>query len=224
MTARIAYRPALLLVLAAAFAWSAAGCQALRYLAAKTIGPLMPEDEVEAQCSLKDRSVLILVDTRDPGLASDYPRLRSSLADAIGKTLADEKACGPVVPSRSVEAARRAERDFNQWSVAEAGKYFNVDMVVHVEIFEFRLKDIGGSNLFDGYVEAGVRVVNPQSGEQVWPVLSAAKRITGETAPDVDAPGPVAQQAILVEGYGEKVARLFYTYKVNDLSMRPKVK
>jgi len=222
MTARIAV--GLAMVLAAAFAPATGGCQGMAWLLTKTVGPFVPEDEVQAECSLKDKSVLILVDAKDSSLVSEHPRLRSALADAIGKYLVEQKACGPVVPSRSVEIARRAESDFDQWSVPRAGEYFNVDMVVHVEVFEFRVKDIGASSMFDGYVAAGVRVVDPLSGEQIWPVLSAAKRVTGETAPDVEAAGPSAQEAILVDGYAEKVARLFYTYKVNDLSMRPKVK
>jgi hypothetical protein len=207
----------------AALLLGAAGCQPTAYVLSKTLGPWIPEDEVEAQYSLKDRSVLILVDAKDPLMVSEHPRLRSALADAVGKCLAEQKACGPLVPSRSVEAARRADHSFSQWSVAQAGKYFNVDLVVHVEVLDFHVTDIGASNFFDGYVEAGVRVVDPHTGEQVWPVLSAAKVITGKTAPDVDAAQPAAQETILIDGYGEKLARLFYTYKSNDLPMRPKV-
>ena len=210
------------LVLAAVLL-GASGCQATAYVLSKLLGPIMPEDEVEAQYSLKDRSVLILVDTKDPIMAAEHPRLQSALADAVGKALAEQKACGPLVPSRSVEAARRADRTFSQWSVVDVGKYFNVDLVIHVEIFDFRVTDIGASNFFNGYAEAGVRVVDPQTGEQVWPVLSAAKVITGKTTPDVDATGPTAQETILIDGYAEILARLFYTYKTDDLPMRPKV-
>jgi hypothetical protein len=211
-----------LLVLAASL-MGGTGCQALGYAFTKLVGPWLPDEETEAQYSLKDKSVLILVYTKDPSLASEHPRLQSALADAVGKVLVEQHACGPVVPSRSVEIARRSQPNFNERPVEEIGREFNVDLVLHIEVFQFNLSDIGASNMFEGYAEAGVRIVNPQTGEQVWPVLTAAKLISGKTTPAVDASQPASQETILVEGYGEKLARLFYTYKKDDLPLRRNV-
>jgi len=210
------------MLLAAAAA--AAGCQAFAWLLVKTVGPWVPEDTVHAEYDLNGKSLLVLVDTKDPAAASEFPRLESALADAISKVLAEHKACGPIVPAHSVDAARQAEPKFNQWSVAQVGKFFNVDLVLHVEVLEFRLRDAPGSNVYQGYTEAAVRLVSPNTGQQVWPVLSAARLMTGETQPDVTAEEPGQQESILTEGYAEKVARLFFTHKVADLPMRPKVK
>jgi hypothetical protein len=212
------------LAVALALVGSQAGCQALGAGLAKLLGPFVPEDEIQAQYEFKGRSLLILIDAKDPSLASDHPHLQSSLADAVGKVLTREKACGPIVQSRSIEAARRSEPHFSDWSVPQVGAFFNVDYVVHIEILEFRLEDISGSSTFNGYVEVAVRIVDPTSGQQVWPVLSAAKIVTGETTPNVEVSQPTAREEVLVEGFGEKIARLFFTYKVNDLPIRPKVK
>ena len=201
-----------------------AGCQPFAYLLVQTIGPFVPEDEVQAEYDLKGRSILVLVDTKDPSLASENPRLQGSLSDAIGKVLAEKKACGPVVPGHSIESARRAEVKFADWSVAQVGKYFNVDLVLHIEVMEFRLRDDAASNVYHGYAEAAVRIVNPDTGEQVWPVLSPARLITAETQPGIEADRPIEQENILVDGLGQKIARQFYTYKKDDLPMRPKVK
>jgi hypothetical protein len=214
----------LILALSLTVAGTHTGCRALAFLLTKTVGPFVPEDEVQAQYEFKSGSVLILIDAKDPSLTSDYPQLRSRLTDIIGKTLTDKKACGPVVPSRSVEAARRAEPHFADWSFEQAGTYFNVDYVVHIEILEFRLEDVSGSNAFSGYTEASVRIFDPNTGERVWPVLSEAKVVTAETTPIVEASQPSAREEVLVEGFGEKIARLFYTYKTGDLPIRPKVK
>jgi hypothetical protein len=218
------WRLSALLALIGLTAMAAAGCQPFAYLLVQTIGPFVPEDEVQAEYELKGRSVLVLVDTKDPSLASENPRLQASLSDAIGKTIAEKKGCGPVVPGHSIESARRAEVKFGDWSVAQVGKYFNVDFVVHVEVMEFRLRDNAASNVYHGYAEAAVRIVNPDTGEQVWPVLSPARLITAETQPGVEAERPTEQENILVEGLGQKIARQFYTYKKDDLPMRPKVK
>jgi len=201
-----------------------AGCDAFAWILTKTIGPWVPEEESRAEYNLKGKSLLVLVDTKDPALASEFPRLQVALADAITKNLADHKACGPIVPSHSVEAARRAEPRFAEWSIAEVGKYFNVDLVLQVEVFEFRLKDNPASNVTRGYTEAAVRLVSPQTGDQVWPVLSAGRLIIAETVPGVEPEQPAEQETFLVDGFGDKIARQFYTYKLSDRPMRPKVK
>jgi len=201
-----------------------AGCDAFAWLLVQTVGPFVPEDESQAEINLENRSLVILVDTKDTGLAAEFPRIEISLADALAKVLAEKKACGPIVPAHSVEAVRRSEAGFAGWSVAQVGEYFNTDYVLHVELFEFRLKDNPSSNVYRGYAEAAVRLVSPDSGEQVWPVLAAARLVKGETLPDADPEETGQQERVLVEGFAEKIARHFYTYKLSELPLRPKVK
>lgn len=219
-------RCAVMLALLAVFAAGTAGCQGLAYVLVRTVGPFIPEDEHKAEYDLSGRSVVVLVDLKDPTVASEFPRLELSLADAIGKVLAESKACGPVVPARSVEAARRTERGFARWPVARVGEYFNVDRVIHVELFEFRIKDSPESNAFRGYAEAAIRIVSPESDQQVWPMLAAARILRAETLPDTDADSEEAarQEQILVEGFGEKIAKQFCTYKLSERPIRPKVR
>jgi hypothetical protein len=203
---------------------AAAGCQPFAYLLVKTVGPFLPEETSQAEYDLKGKSVAVLVDTKDPTIASEFPRLESALSAAVAKALADHKACGPIVPAQSIEAARQAEPKFNQWSVAQVGKYFNVDYVLHIEVVEFRLRDSPGSNVYHGYTEAAVRLVSPDTGQQVWPVLSAARLMTAESQPDVMPDERGEQESTLIDGFADKITRLFYTYKMEDLPMRPKVK
>jgi hypothetical protein len=208
----------------AAAALAAPGCSQFAWLLYHTVGPFVPEDQVAAEFDLKNRSVLILVDSRDPMMSTDFPRVEVRLAEELGKFLQSKQAVGPLVPAHSVEAARRANTDFGEWSIAQVGQYFNVDVVVHIELFEFRLKDAPGSNVYRGYAEAAARAVNPQTGEQAWPVLSAARLVKAEALPDASTDEPAAQETILVEGFAEKLGRLFITYKPAELPIRPKVK
>ena len=206
-----------------AAAW-AGGCDAVAWLLTKTIGPLVPEDKVQAEYSLTGKSVLVLVDVADPGLGSEYPRMETSLAEAIRKRLQTEEAAGPVVPASSLSAARRSERDLPRWSVSQIGRYFNVDLVLHVEVYDFRLRDSPRANVFHGYTEAAVRVVSPETEKQEWPALASARLVTAETLPDVQPETAAELDTILVDGLGDKIARIFFTYKPADLPLRPKVK
>ncbi len=201
-----------------------AGCDQAAWILVKTVGPWVPEEKVEAEYRLGGQSVLVLVDVADPAVASAYPRLELIVSDGICKALEREGAAGPIVPVHSLAAARRTEPDFARWSVAQVGRYFNVDLVVHVELYEFRLKDSPGGNVFHGYAESAVRVVSPETGKQVWPVLASARLVTAETMPDVQPEESAEVATILAEGLADKIARYFYTYKKQDLPMRPKVK
>jgi hypothetical protein len=214
--------PLFLLLVAGALA--TAGCQQTAWLLVQIVRPWVEEETVEAQYDLKDKSLLILVDIRDPALASEYPRLPGMLGEAVARALTEHKACAQIVPIRSLEAIRKSEPGFEDWSVAQVGKYFNVDLVLHVRVHDFRLRDDPTSNVYHGYGETALCLVAPETGEQVWPVLASARLMAAETMPGVEAESLSEQENILVDGIGEKLARLFYTYKIEDISLHPKVK
>ncbi len=203
---------------------SAGGCDAFAYVLVKTVGPFVPEEEHQAEFDLTGKSVLVLVDVQNPTVSSEHPRVETLLAEGVLETLKAHQATGPLVPVRSVQAARRLEADFPRWSVVKVGKYFNVDMVLHVQVFEFRIKDNPGSNVLRGYAEAAVRIVSPETGEQVWPMLAEARLVTAEAMPEPDLQKAAQYEEDLARGLGEKIARHFCTYKPSELPLRPKVK
>jgi len=216
-------RPSLLLAAVLATA-ACTGCDWLAYGLIKTIGPFVPEDKHEAEYDLAGSSVLVLVDVEDPTVASEFPRADTLLARGIAETLEAHEASGPVVSVRSVLAARRMEPDFARWSVTRAGKYFNVDVVLHAQLFEFRIKDSPSSNVLRGYAEAAVRLVSPETGEQVWPVLEEVRLVTAEALPEAETEEATRHEEDLARGLGKKIGRHFCTYKLNELPLRPKVK
>jgi hypothetical protein len=216
-------RAAVLLVLMAAAALTT-GCNVLGFIAAKTAQLTTAEDEITAQFDISDKSVLVLIDVPDPSLASQYPHLQMAMEEAINKVLLEHKACPNVVAARSVEVARKTEPHFSTWSVSQIGKYFNVDLVLYVEMYDFRLKDEPASNVYHGYAEGTVRLVSPDEGEQVWPVLSSARLLSSETMPGVEAEEAGEQQSIIIDGFGEKIARLFFTYSRDEIPVHIKVR
>ena len=205
-------------------ACACAGCNLIAYTLMKTVGPWVSPEEVKAEFRMDGQSLLVLADTSDPSLESQFPRLEVVVGEAIAKILRKEGATGPIVPIHSLEAARMTRTGFDRWSIAEVGEYFNVDLVLYVELYEFRLKDSPGSMVWHGYAESALRVVSPETGKQVWPALGSARIVMAETLPDVQPTEPGELERILTEGLADKIARHFFTYKMEDLPMRPKVK
>lgn len=212
---------AALLVLGVA---AGSGCQEFAWVLTKTVGPWVPEEKSVAEYSLAGKSVLVLVDSEGAALSAAFPRLETALAERVIKILADRKAAGPLVPAHSVEAARRAEHDFGRWTVVQAGGYFNVDLVLHIQLSEFRLRDSPESTVFNGYGESVVQVVSPESAERVWPVLASARIIRVASVPGTEPEEAVEMEEIMVDGLADKIARYFFTYKKSELPMRPKVR
>lgn len=200
------------------------GCDAFAWILTKTIGPWVPEDESVAEYSLEGKSVLVLVDTEGAALSAAYPRLETVLAERVIKILADRHAAGPLVPTHGVDAARRAEPDFERWTVVQAGKYFNVDLVLHIQMSEFRLKDSPESTVFNGCGEAVVQVVSTESAQRVWPVLASARIVRVASVPGTEPEEATEMEQIMTDGLADKIARYFFTYKKSELPMRPKVR
>jgi hypothetical protein len=213
-------------VLAAALAGlaAAAGCDQAAWLGHHLLKPIMPPEKVEAQYDLTGKSLLVLVDVHDPELGGDFPRLQARLGDAVAKVLTDNEACGPIVPAYDLDAARRQEPEFPNWSVVKIGRYFNTDLVLHLVVYEFRVRDHPGSSVLDGFAEGTIRLVSPETGKQEWPVLAAARQVSARTLPDIEpVEDPLELERILTRGFGDKIARHFFTYNVDDLPLRPKV-
>jgi hypothetical protein len=200
-----------------------AGCDQTAYILMKLFAPWVPPDEVQAEFEVGERSLLVLVDTDDPALESDFPRLEVAVGKAVIKEIEEREAAPAVVPAHAVEAARRAEPEFESWSVAEVGRYFNVDLVLHIQIYEFRLRESPNSTIFGGYSEVSLRMVSSAEGNQEWPALSSARLLSAETLPTVQPEEANELEAILIEGLATKIVRHFYTYTKEDLPLRPKV-
>lgn len=201
------------------------GCDQAAWIGYHLLKPIVPPDEVPAEFDLSHKSLLVLVDFSDPDLGSQFPRVQTALAEAIGEELsAREEAVGPVVPAASLARVRRSEPGFDDWSVVRIGRHFNVDYVLHVVVQEFRVRETPVSATLEGYAEATVRIVSPSEGEQAWPLQSTARRVSARTVPQIDPyEDPYELERILTRGFGAKIARRFYAYEPDELPLRPEV-
>jgi hypothetical protein len=215
---------ALALVLLAGLLAVGAGCQQLAWILSKSFALVTPEEESVAEHSFQGKSVLVLVDSQDSALEGEFPRVEQGIARQIVKILEERKAAGPIVPARSVDAARRVEPGFDKWSVAEAGRFFNVDLVLHIQLTNFRIKDTPESSVFHGCGEAVCQIVAAESGQKVWPTLAAARIIRAESVQGTEPEEAPEMEQMMVEGLADKIARHFFTYKKEELPLKPKVK
>ena len=131
-----------------------AGCNIV-----KTIGILTgPKSEkVEAQFNrLADARVLVYVGI-PPEIAWDYPKIRLDLAAYLSDYLR------PNVPSATLVDPLLVERYLEKHRVPEVdpiqiGQHFRAEMVVHLEVYQFSMRDPGMAQFYRGRIGASVAV------------------------------------------------------------------
>lgn len=216
-------RALMLAALLAGLLAAGAGCQQLAWILNRTFTLFSPEEESQAEFTFEGKSVLVLVDAQEAALEGEFPRVEQGVANQVIKMLEERKAAGPIVPARSVDAARRVQAGFDKWSIAETGRFFNVDFVLHIQLTHFRIKDTPGSSVFHGYGETVCQVVETESGKKVWPSLASGRIIRAESVQGTEPEEAPEVETMMIEGLADKIARHFFTYRTEELPLKPKV-
>lgn len=168
------------LVVGAALACS--GCsyiKAAAYFLQPTSETINPE-----YSKLDNKQVLIYVWT-PPEIAWDYPKLRLDLSAYLSEYLKKElgkkkvRFVDPLQVERYVEQQNTFEQD-----PAELGRHFKADVVLHLSVFEFSVRDPEMAHFYRGRLAASVQVydlANPEEPERI--ALQDAKAVVPEDRP-----------------------------------------
>ena len=115
---------------------------------------------------LQDKTYAVIV-TAPRSIQGEYPRLVSSLTNAIGARIAaaneDVLALG-FVPGPRVLEFQYATPQWTAWSYEELLDHFQVDRLIVVDLFEFRLREAGNRYVWDGRIASRVGVVEADTG------------------------------------------------------------
>lgn len=199
----------------AALALSLGGCKAAVWLAAMIAPPPKVKPLYEPP---KDKRVLVLVDDlRQP---VSYVEIKRMLSESVGKELVKNKLARDTVPYENYMRYISGRNDADRLGVANIGRSLNADLVLVVEITEFRLKDDPAVPIWHGKLATSVRWVDPnqtkESDARLWP------RDTLSGHPVEPSTTPMGQENSLLEGtavaqrladlMGDEIAKLFYEH------------
>ncbi len=109
---------------------------------------------------LRGKSFAVIV-SGDRVLQGAYPTLLSRLGGRITMTLADPALTGATgfVPIVSILEFQLGHPDWNTWTYEQLAEEFGVDALVVVDLYEYRLNEMGNAFLWDGLAAARVGVV-----------------------------------------------------------------
>ena len=189
---------------------SIGGCGGMAWMAS-----WFPPDAVDALYDFpKDKTVLVLVD--DPkGLGRDAS-IQLDLANALNDQFLKHKISKDVISQRQLLIEMARTPSFLQLSVPEVGKRMKADVVLHVKIEHFALKDNRQSPIWHGELGTTVRVMSVTEG-QLWP----KDRYGGYAMPDINSPRESDDESNrmgekitlkMAKEMADKIAKLFYKH------------
>ena len=189
---------------------SIGGCGALGWWAS-----WLPPDAVDAIYKFPEKTtVLVLVD--DPKGLGREASIQLDLANAINDQLLDHKVTKKVISQRSLLIEMSRTPSFQQLSITEIGKRLKADIVLHVKIDQFALKDNRLSPIWHGELAATVKVVSVKDG-RLWPT----DRHGGYAMPEINSPREADDEskrmgekitARMAKEMADKIAKLFYKH------------
>lgn len=202
---------ACLLLVLAAFALPAAGCNILRVVG--LVGEaIIPPTEPAEYVPPKKAPMLVLVENRkDPGRAWAESE---QLAALITTDLADHKVC-PIIPQHKLIDLR--DKDpvaMRRMSITEIGKALDAQQVLYVDLMSVDTPAVTGTPV-KGRIEMRLHVVDVATGKTAWPLAP-----NEPTEMSFEAKAPLSQEddrmvifsETLLRGAAHSVARLFYEY------------
>ena len=146
----------------------ASGCDAMRQIALQTA----PKTEsVPAEFNrLSEKTVLVSVWV-PPEVKWDYPHIRLDLASHVGAYLKENVKKTTLIDAYQVEGyldkSTKAEVD-----PVEVGRHFKADMVVHLGVYQFSVRDPGYSQFYRGRIASSVEVYDLTTSDKVPPRYS----------------------------------------------------
>jgi len=176
-----------------AAAAAAGGCAAVSW----TVAQFAPPQKVDALYKPpKGKTILVFVDDIYTEVA--YQPIKVELTDRLNDRLTKYKIAAATVPYKNFITLASAGRDFDNLTVAEAGRRLGADLVLYVHIDKFSLRDDEQSPLWHGQLQATIRIVDVDAG-RLWPLDDPE----GYAVPPVDLPAVDNSSA----AYGSEVAR-----------------
>ncbi len=175
--------------------------------------------------TLSKGPILILID--DPEEKVDWPVANRMLFDALTQELLRNEATETTIPHASIQSLRQADPDFAKLSCAAVGRKLGADQVLWLEVQFFQAREELSDMDQSGVFAVSVKVINPNEQEKrsmvrLWPAGMDGYYVSSQlNAADVSKfrTRDIITQA-LAQRLAERVAKLFYEYKLEAKELR----
>ncbi len=191
------------------FLLTSSGCNIMSALAYKTMGP----NVIPAEYAPPKEPTLVLAESY--GQSNDLQPYADQLGNLVTKELAAHKVA-PLIDDTKLMALRGEKAGgYDKMKIPDVGKAVGAKQVVYIDLRQCGIESVPGSDLFQGSIEATVRVVDVATGQTRWPDVGDShpfKKKTEFTRRDA-RDTPLAMRNMMLEDLAGAVSRLFYDVK-----------
>jgi len=187
------------------------GCEILYMLGGKG------KQESQYKLSAKSR-VLVWVDPRvTSGAPVDVP---AALGEKVNGHLYQWKVSDHLVSQARLAALRKDPR-FTEMGVADAARKLDADVVVFIDLLQFRVETVSAGQLTQGHAQALVKVVD-RDGNRLWPADTEVLGVPVEADAKLsfaDQATPAVVKDKMMADLTIRIGRLFHEYDLGDKEM-----
>jgi len=195
-----------------------ASCGVPGVIAYKVLGP----DAVKPQYTPPPTEpILIFAESYDNPSIASYES--EELARIIARAFKEHEVAPVVDPdalTNLLSARAKAPGAPAPQSISSIGKQLGAKHVLYIDIPECRTESIGGTRLLRGVMSVRVRIVDVDTGKTLYPSDSSEGTPLTAQTPYTEIHAGTTEQALrqkLCQTLGERIARLFYAYKPDEV-------
>ncbi len=175
-----------------------------------------PSEKIKAQYELGQGRLVILIDD-DKGWLKD-PTIRQHLSKELMEQLWEHEVNRRVVGQEELASLRQRDKEFERRGAREIGQKLEADLVLHLRVHSFTLRDETVDPAYKGLFEVAVKVLDVHANKpedvRLWPRLSEGHMVTVTTDLHT-ATGSAYQDKLtrrLCREMADKIAKLFYDH------------
>ena len=168
----------------------------------------------------EDTTILVWVEDNPANQMTAAESLRYRLSEELNRQLLLHEITDSVISHQEIVGIQIGDPTFSQMSMGDVAKALGADLVLHVEIDEFSLRDTPMNPLWHGKLTTYVQILD-DSGNILWP----EDRLDGypvqpveiKTTGDVSASYGAKLTQLLVLAEADHIAKLLYDHEMDPL-------
>lgn len=176
---------------------------------------------IKAKFTLTEDPILIFVD--DPGERITWPATFAHISDALSRQLLEHEAAKKIIPNATLQRVRQADPEFEKRSCRRIGEKTGATQVLWIQVLDCLVTPDVYDTGHAAFVNVAVKVIDVKWEEhdgraRLYPKSPDGVVVTASLNANevLELKTRNAISRSLAEALGEKVAKIFYEYRLGD--------
>lgn len=184
---------------------------------------LSPRQMRDAEFELAEGRVAMVIECAR--LEEENPVFARALSDKVNDLFTQHKVPTRIIPYRELAALRRANPDYQSWSIQRIGRELGAEQVLYARLDTLRFRETPDHPILSPYAAMRLKVIGTnelKNQARLWPEDRHGREVTCSRPPveAVDFEVSDAEAAKLGRDAAQIVARLFFRWDKEEMPQR----